>query len=197
MWKKGLGALSVGAILGAVAIGVLALTGGGASAAGPGGPGGTRYMELLAQNLGITVEQLQAAMDKTHEQLRAEGALPDRTAKGRGVHAFGDILGVAAEVLGVDRQVILDSFRSGKNLTEIALEHGKTAAELKSAIIASVTAKVRQAVQDNALNQTQADRILANLESMVDKFLTATPGAGFPGFGPGHRGPRPSQGQQN
>jgi delta 1-pyrroline-5-carboxylate dehydrogenase len=197
MWKKGLGALSVGAILGAVAIGVLALTGGGAVAAGPGGPGGTRYMQLLAQNLGITVEQLQAAMDKTHEQLRAEGALADRSAMGRGVHAFGDILGVAAEVLGVDRQVILDGFRSGKNLTEIAVERGKTAAELKSAIIARVTAKVRQAVQDNALNQTQADRILANLESMVDKFLTATPGGGFPGFGPGHRGPRTPQGQQN
>lgn len=37
-----------------------------------GRPGKARFKEVLAENLGITVEELEAAMEATHEQLREE-----------------------------------------------------------------------------------------------------------------------------
>lgn len=96
-----------------------------------------------------------------------------------GVKAVADFLAVTPEKL-------LTELRASKSLATIATEHGKTREQLKAFLIGQVEARLKQAVADSKMPQSQADQMLERFKQHVDQMIDRTMG---PGAGP--RGNRP------
>jgi len=171
-----------------------------------------RYEQLLAEQLGITVEQLQAAQraarDRLIDEAVASGKLrPElaeklknaepgaiRPAIGRAVKKVAvNVIEEAANILGLSVQQVRDAFREGKSLNDLAQEQGVD--DFQAKLEAALTEKIRQAVAEGSLNQEAADRLQEALSARIDDLVNATPGHGdgrplLPFFK--DRAPRPS-----
>mgnify|MGYP005851172689 CR=1 FL=1 len=118
---------------------------------------------------------------------------------GRGGHEGlaprGGFLGGNAHVEGVAKALNLSvedltaQLRAGKSVADLAKEKNVSADQVKSAVVASVSAQVDQAVADGRLTAEQATRIKDQLNgTSADQFLQNG------GFGM-HRGPFGGRGQ--
>ena len=96
-----------------------------------------------------------------------------------------DLLGAAANALGMDKAALITALRSGDSLQKIAGDKGKSYADVSKAVHDAAKANLDALVTAKKLTQVREDAILAQL----DKALAAGefprhgpgPGLGFPG----------------
>ena len=217
MMKWGLGAVGLG-VAGLIALTALGFGGASAQTPPPDAPhGGGRYSELLAEELGISVEELNEA------RLNARNALIDELVAGGKISAdkgaelkaghlgqgmrehFGNRPGAsvakaivnvfqsAADIVGVPVDELRERIAGGESLVEIAQSKGISEDKLKTDLTAKLTADINAAVAGGNLEQERADVLLAHLDEMIERALNHEGGAqsgGFEGmrrFGPGNR----------
>jgi uncharacterized protein YidB (DUF937 family) len=198
--KWGFGA--AGALLagGALTFAVLA-TGGAASAEEGPGAMASRFVELLAQRLGISTEQLKAAGTEARNQLIDEmlaageitQAQADRMKSaefgegfgfhfhggpGKGVRLAVDAVQTTATLTNLSVDAVRQELQQGKSLAQIAGEHGVSRDSLKAAIISELTASLQAKVASGEITQALADQMLARVSEHVDELIDRT------GFGP-------------
>ena len=178
---------------------------------GRGGPGGPRGHhgsggdeDALAEALGITVEELQAAREQMRAQRLAQavedGTLTQEEADNiqamQAVKEYIDRQAILAEILGMTVEEI-EAAREDGSLSDIMANI--TPADLQEQMQAAMETAVNQAVADGAITQAQADLIIeqiANGEGRMGKFggsgsFGGKRGGGMPG---GFRTPLPDDG---
>jgi polyhydroxyalkanoate synthesis regulator phasin len=145
-----------------------------------------RYLELLAENLGISVEQLKDAQESARDQLIDEAvaagnltpdeaeALKDRAFPPSERHArigrFAfNLFSQAAETLGLSGAEIRSGLREGKSLADLAAEQGVS--NFEERLANAVEAKLQNAVDQGKLSQEQANRIRASLTDRIDHLV--------------------------
>lgn len=154
------------------------------------GFGGGANEEALAEALGITVEELQAAREKLMAERLAQavedGYMTQEQADSmlamHAVHAYIDRQAILADVLGLTVEELEAARADGSLYDTLA---NITPAELQARMQAAMEAAVQQAVADGAITQAQADLILEQIASgagMMGRF------GGHHGFGGGMRG---------
>jgi hypothetical protein len=145
---------------------------------------------LLAEALGITTEELQAAREQANqaaiEQAVAEGLITQEQAdemaeKKQTAEALQSYLGrdvLLAQALGMTVEELQAAYDEGKSLSDLLSEKGLDAAAVRENLQAAREAALAQAVEDGVITQEQADEL-------------AERGAGK--RGPGGRGMMPGQ----
>lgn len=79
-----------------------------------------------------------------------------------------------AAYLGLTPAQLRSELRAGKSLAQIATEHGKTVAGLKSAILDAVKARLDKAVASGRLTAAQEKTILDRLSAHLDELVNRT-----------------------
>jgi transposase-like protein len=187
---------------GLIAFSVVAFTGV-AQAEDPPGVGG-RYIETLAEKLGVSVETLKTAQKEARDQMINEAlaagnltaeqaerlrnleprALRDGPGRrGIGLRIAHDIIGAAAEVIGIGRDDVRESLDDGKSLAQIAEDNGVQRSALRSGLADALLADITQALANGRIDQTQADRLTDALNQNLDRIIDRT-GDGERRFGP-------------
>ena len=151
------------------------------------------YDALLAEALGITVEELQSAREEAQDamlaQAVADGLITQEQADllkaQQALKAYLDYDVLLAEALGVTSEQ-LQSFRDeGLTLSEILAEVDMTAAEVRDALQAAREAAIQQAVDDGVITQDQADQLALGGLRMGGPGGFGRHGGFGGGFGPG------------
>jgi uncharacterized protein (DUF433 family) len=97
-----------------------------------------------------------------------------------------DVIGVAAETIGIEPSVLLEAVRDGQTIAEVAEANGVEPSLVVDAIVAAHRERLDQAVGDGALTQEEADEMAAALEERVTAFvegeLVRSPLVGHPGL---------------
>ncbi len=195
--------LWIPAALGLALAGLIALSGV-ASAHGPGGgfghgpAGGGQRGQLLADALGISLEELQAARAEAFatglEQAVEAGRLTQEQADlmlaGQVLRGLIDRQAITADILGLTVEELQAAHEEGKTLRDLLDEAGITAAEFAEQMQARVEAIIDQAVADGLITAEQAEQ-LKNRFGHAGPGMRGRPGGpgGRGGIGPGHRGP--------
>ncbi|MCL4265962.1 MAG: hypothetical protein KJ069_22310 [Anaerolineae bacterium] len=154
------------------------------------------YDAALADELGITVEELnaarQAAKETVLQQLVADGTITqaqaDAILSGEGLRSIGPLMlheemqAVIADALGITVAELEAAHAEGKRLPELAAELGVALEDVQTAVQAAHEAAILQAVADGLITQEQADWMLERHNNGM--------GMGMPGGGPrgGHHG---------
>jgi hypothetical protein len=199
-WALAVGSLGAAVILAAAGIGI------GTSAFAQTGPEDRqarheRYIERLAEKLGVSSDELRAAHREVRDQLIDEAlAAGNITAEqaerlksmdagslrhigpiaGERISRFVvDIFQTAADVVGVPVNELRDRLRSGESLAEIAADQGKSEDQLKHELVAAYTSRIDQALADGDISQELHDRLLRNLDTMVERAMQLE---GLPGM---------------
>lgn len=147
---------------------------------------------LLAEQLGITIEELQEARESA-----ADAALQDAIDSGKITQEQADLIearralrgyidrgALEAEALGMTQEELQAAREQGKYIPELLEEQGLTQEQFQEAMQAAYERMVNQAVADGVITQAQAELL-----------LSAQPGHGFgmpplrPEGGPGGRHP--------
>ncbi len=97
--------------------------------------------------------------------------------------ALGNPLATAATFLGVTEASLKTSLDAGKTLGAIAVEQGKTAADLEDALVTSAKATL---AKDTKLTAAQKTQILSQLEARTRTLVETGPPAGDHGKRGGH-----------
>jgi polyhydroxyalkanoate synthesis regulator phasin len=184
----------------ASAVGFAAFGRGGVAQADSGTKAGGAYETALAQQLGISVDQLHtaqaAAFDSVVDQAVNSGRLtadqgaklkeagPARAGRGlirravaRGRAAIGQLIDSAAKTIGISTDDVKSGLQSGQSLTQIAAAHNVTADQLKSGITVDINAKLEDAVKAGKISQPQADRVMNALNNHLDQLINRTKGS--------------------
>lgn len=215
IWKI-VGIATLVAVLGAAVVGVVALAQEDTGSTEP-FDFAARFKAALADILGISVEEYDAAVDKAQEQVVneavAEGWLTEEQAEllrwrmeqapqgwgkgmgpgmgwlGRGMGGFmGDnLLSVAADKLGMKLTELLTELQNGKSIADVAEEKGVDTQTIVDAYMAKVKEKLDEAVADGRITQKQADYQLQQIQQRVTDQLDNTWPDDFRGP-KGHRG---------
>jgi polyhydroxyalkanoate synthesis regulator phasin len=155
---------------------------------GPGDQHGRhqRYLELLAEELDVSVEELkqarQSARDQLIDEAVAAGKLTPEQAEARKdgnakpVERRGkigrlavSIFGEAAEILGLSGAEVRAGLKEGKSLADLASEQGVS--NLEDELASAIEAKLEQAVSNGNLTQEQADRMSEGLTERLDRII--------------------------
>lgn len=136
----------------------------------------------IAEKLGMTVEELQAALDEgqTIAELAEEKGIdlkagfPGRPWMPQDGGWFEQI----AEQFGLTFGQIREALAGGKTIAELAEEEGVDLDEVAQAVKSELAERTQQAVEDGKLTQEQADEMLSELEQNLPKWLE---GEGLPG----------------
>jgi len=208
MKKWGMGAFGLAAVAGIVVLGA-GLFGGVASAQEPPAEGSSwheLYQQALADKLGVTVEELQAAQTAAKDQMiddalaagkitaaqadRLRNAEPGDLRHGlakRVKGAIGDVFQTAADILGLSTDEVRAGLAEGKTLNDLATEQGVS--NLEAQLVAQLTADIQAKAADGSITQDQADRMIGNLAERVGNIVNHEGGkfrGRFEGgFGPG------------
>ena len=125
------------------------------------------YGSLLAGELGISVEELQAAHQSASEaaldQLLDEGILTEEQAEtaraAAALKEYMDKASLHAEALGMSVSELEAAKEAGKSFSEILEEQGVDAATYRENLAAVTEAAIEQAVTDGVISQEQADNL--------------------------------------
>ena len=150
---------------------------------------------LLADELGISVDELQAAHQKAAElgiQARIDsGELTEEQAELMQIHqALKDYIDretLSAVALGMTVEELQTARQEGENMAALLEAQGMTQEEYQTAYQAALEAAIQQAVTDGVITQAQADLVLANLNSFGPGGMPG-PGGDRPQGGRGGRG---------
>jgi len=169
----------------AVAVLVLAVVAvGGAAADDDDGLVGS-FLARVAEKLGVSEDELQAAIDEarteTLDEAVAEGKLTEKQAQrlqegdfpfrgfgGPMRHRHGDVMGAAAEVLGMTQADLMEQLRDGNSLAEVAEAQGKDLEAFKTELLAQVKTQLDELVAERDLTQEQADDVFQRTEENID-----------------------------
>lgn len=208
------------AIVGAMALGAVALAQN--ADEGDGWPFDfrERMSEAIAGILGINVEKYDAAVDQAQEQVLGEaidegwltqdqadrmrerfeeGAGPGRMGgrfPGMGggmMHLDGSLLDLAAEKLGLSVEELRTELEEGKSIAAVAEEQDVDPQIIVDAYVAQMRETLDEAVENGRITQKQADWALEQGETRIQEMLERTFDADD--CGPGHfrRGGRPGR----
>ncbi len=152
----------------------------------PGANSAIDYNALLAEALGISTDQLQAARQEAQTEILAQavanGTLTQEQADliqaREALQSYIDPNTLFAQALGITTDQLQAYRDQGMTLSQILGEVGKTALEVRDAEQAAYQAALQKAVGDGVITQAQADQI----QSEGFRGL-----AGF-GIGPEHGG---------
>jgi hypothetical protein len=100
---------------------------------------------------------------------------------GFGHFGFFGALDTAASYLGLTEDQLRTELESGKTLAQIAQDHGKSAAGLIDALVASAKQKLDQAVADGRLTKAQETEMLNGLKDRITNLVNSR-GLGGPHF---------------
>ena len=182
--------------VGAFAATATLLVGGGAAlAASSDGNRGSmceQRLAKIAENRGVSVEQLQADIKsrllaridvaemagrisseraaKLRERV-SEGSLCSARNHVRVRIAARSMLRAAANFLQLDREQLRAQL-PGTSLAGLAEKQGKTASALEDAMVAPAKARLAKAVEEKKLSQDRADEILSKLEKGAERLAT-------------------------
>jgi hypothetical protein len=84
------------------------------------------------------------------------------------------LIRTVTDYLGISRAQLRTEWQSGKSLSQIATEHGKTADGLKQAILTTVKTRLDRAVANGRLSPAREQAFLTRFSSRLDTFLTKT-----------------------
>jgi len=199
IWKFA-GIATLVAILGVAALGAVAY----AQDDGSGGPFdfGGRFREAVANILGITVDEYNAAVEQAQEQVvdealeegwltedqaermrerMDEGLAPRGMDKGF-MEPRGGLLGrggdslvsMMAEELDMSVRDLVAELQEDKTLADVASEHDVDAQAVADAYLAQLEENLTQAVADGKITQNQADWMLQQATESVPDQLNST-----------------------
>lgn len=98
-----------------------------------------------------------------HGKPQLFGAGP-RVARGFGK----DIVGDAAEALGLTRAKLLEQLRAGKSIADVAKAQGTSLPDVRSAVKAATKTRLDKAVKDGDITQKQADVLREHLDKVLE-----------------------------
>ena len=155
------------------------------------GPLGS-FVSRLAENLGITQGELEAAIDQTQlelvdEALAAGRLTEDQAAQLReriesGESFFGPLLrhkverhhrggfghgAEVAEFIGVTPEELRDAVQGGQGVVQVAEANGVSEQELTDYLLGEIEAKLAEAVESGRIDQAKADEILAGAADRI------------------------------
>ena len=200
--KWGLGAIGVG-VAGVIAVTALGFGGASAQTPSPADTDGSgRYTELLAEELGISVEELNEARLNARNALIdekvAEGKLTQEQGEelksrelgegirehfGRGgpggklMKAVVNVFQSAADIVGLPVEELRERIAGGESLIEIAQSEGISEADLKADLVEKLTADINAAVANGNMTQERANMLLENIDEMVERAINHEGGA--------------------
>jgi hypothetical protein len=156
------------------------------------------FLDKLAENLGISREELDATIDETQIELIdeavAEGRLDEEKAAelkeriengeplfpffpGPGPHhgpffpGIRWLLDSAAELLGLENDALLEQMREGNSLAEIAEAQGVDVDQLKTDLLAAAKEDLDAKVAEGDLSQERADKIYQRFSENIDRIV--------------------------
>ncbi|MEO8245654.1 MAG: hypothetical protein ABI622_00910 [Chloroflexota bacterium] len=98
---------------------------------------------------------------------------------GPGMLPFGDLLGTAADSLGIDQAALVERFRAGETLADIASAEGVDVATVTAAVSDALDSALADAVAAGDLTQARADEIAAHIATeLADGTWPDRPGRG-------------------
>jgi len=202
-WTKWLIGGVAGLFLGAVGLGLgtaiaVAATSAETPAADPGleglgwpghGFGLVDMQALLAEELGISVEELQAAQAAAREaaiqQLVEAGVLTEEqgelAAAGAALRGYLDRHDLVAEALDMTPEALTQSRLDGKTLAEILDDQGLSLSEYQENLAQVRADALAQAVADGVITQDQLDQLQDRIQDGFGRGQHP-----FGGFGPGN-----------
>jgi hypothetical protein len=147
--------------------------------------GAIDYDSLLADALGITVEDLQAAREVANaaalEEAVAQGYITEEKAEliqaKKALFQFIDKDELITDVLGISASELRAAIEGGKSIPALLEELGMEPADVREAMKAAFEDAVQEAVDAGVITQDQADQLL-NGDNGCGMF-----GGGFRGFG--------------
>lgn len=170
------------------------------------------YLAQLAENLGVSEDELKGTMKDTANELvdaaAADGTLTDEQATrlhdainngdfppfgpgpgfghGPGRHPFlaHNIVGNVADFLGISQEDVVTALMDDQSLAQIAEDHGKTRDELKAYLSDEFNQTVDDLVANKGLPQERADEMKQNFAGHLDDLIdhVGAPGPGKRGF---------------
>ena len=189
MWRIGLAMVAFLALAG-VAVGfVAAQTDGDGEAASE---KHANFVARLAENLAITQEELEQAIQQTQLELvderlaagdlTAEQAdrIRERIASGEaklfphGRHrpqGGAQVGGKVADFLGVTPEEVVEGLKAGQSLAQIAEANGVSAVDLSAFLLGELEVRLAEAVEKGKIDQARADEILANAPERIDQLI--------------------------
>ncbi len=203
----------LGGVVAALAVGIVAVAGAAAQEDTAEDRPADHYLELLADNLGVTVEELEAALSQSHIDLINEkvddGTITEEDAAeiidriesgegrlfppfGGGQHGgrhgnfhrlYGMIVANSAEVLDMEIEVLKEELHAGNSLADIATAQGVDVEQFKADLLHAIAADLDEKVADGAITQETADRILAKITESIDRIVEKVPGEDDRPFG--------------
>lgn len=84
------------------------------------------------------------------------------------------MLTAAAEVLGLEPQVLWEELRSGKTLAEIAEAQGIELAEVEAALLTFAEAHMALMVENGHMTQAQVDEMLTDMQENMENHFNST-----------------------
>ena len=187
VWKIGIGVVAIIA-LAAATVGFV-----GAQTDEDGnGPLGN-FVARLAENLGITQDELETAIDQTQLELvdeaLAEGRLTEEQAAQlrerieSGESFFGPQLrhkqgmrhggggfshgANVAEFIGITPEALREAIEGGQSVVQVAEVNGVTEQELTDYLLGEIETKLAEAVESGRIDQAKADEILAGAADKI------------------------------
>ncbi len=152
---------------------------------------------LLADALGITVEQLQAARETANQaaiaQAVEQGLITQEEADAmqahKNVQSYLERDALLAKVLGMTMEELQAAYDEGKTLTDLMTAKGLDAATVREKLQAAYSEALAQAVTDGVITQAQADAMQSDGIGLGGMSGNRAPGSRMrPGGRDGNRG---------
>ena len=139
---------------------------------------------LSADQVNTMKTQVDQHIDQLMTQVMPQGG-PGRAFGFGGRGIIGQGLDAAAQAIGITTQQLQQEL-PGKSLADVAQAHGKTAADVATALKNAANARIDQAVTNGRLTADQAATMKTNIDQHIDQFVNQTlpqrgPGRGAPG----------------
>jgi polyhydroxyalkanoate synthesis regulator phasin len=180
-------ALGAVAILGGAAVGIAAAQAQPTTpTTGQAQSGYQKFVDALANRLGITTAKLETAIGeaRTDAGFPAGGkGFPGAFGRGGPRGGGGVDLNAAATAIGITPQQLRTEL-AGKSLADVAKAHGKTAADVATALKNAVHTRVDQAVTAGKVTADQANTQKTQADQRIDQLVNQV----MPQGGPGGRG---------
>ncbi len=191
-FRRGVVALGAVAIMGGAAVGIAAAQAQPATpTTGQAQSGYQKFIDALAQRLGTTTAKLETAIGeaRTDAGLPAGGqGFPGARGKG-GPRGGGVGLNAAATAIGITPQQ-LHTELAGKSLADVAKAHGKTAADVATALKNAAHTRIDQAVTAGKVTADQASTQKTQADQRIDQLVNQVMPQGGPGGFGGRGGER-------
>ncbi len=78
---------------------------------------------------------------------------------------------IAADMIGIDENGLMNQVRNGKSISEIAEQHGVDPSDIADALVAAGNAAIDEAVANGDLGEEQAAKLKEKLPELADRFV--------------------------